>query len=346
MTPAHNFPRLCLIGLVTFLLSGASAWAADCRLDSVVCKEGLASDSHYVAGQTTIMPCKTFAGESACLTDIGQTCWGNRKTYTCIKPNSVNYCQPFIDAQPQCWQTGSRCSQMDTLFDSGCMKHLQTWRCDDPSRPTPSDTLRLSDTYTLVSSDYDPAPCQSLDDSPSCSIAESQCVSTSPDTPLPPGIDPSQAAPDDCYRKQNTYACLTGQTDSSECDGYASNPDCTQQSSTCSDTFGNQCVLEQRTYQCMSRPPQTNTVTDCSGQLFCQNGHCFDTGYTNDTDFAQAMALMEAAREAGVYGEFGDGVSIFSGAESKCRIKLFGLANCCKKSSSGGGYSNSTNLKH
>jgi conjugal transfer mating pair stabilization protein TraN len=232
---------------------------------------------------------------------------------------------------------------MDTLFNSGCMRHLQTWRCDDPSKPTPGNTLRLSDTYTLISSDYDPGPCQSLDDNPNCLIAESRCVSTSPDTPLPPGIDPSRVAPDNCYQKQNTYACLTGKTDTSECDGYSSNPDCTLQSKTCDadDVFNGNCTLEQQTYKCVSQPAKTNTVTDCSGQLFCQNGNCFDTGYTNDPDFARTMGIIEAAREAGVYGEYGNETSIFSGADSRCRIKLFGLANCCKKSSGGGSFSNS-----
>jgi conjugal transfer mating pair stabilization protein TraN len=46
---------------------------------------------------------------------------------------------------------------------------------------------------------------------------------------------------------------------------------------------------------------------------------------------------MEAAREAGVYGAE---TEIFKGFDSRCRIKLFGLANCCKKSSGGGGFSN------
>lgn len=298
MPSPPNFPWLRLVGLAALLFTSASAWAADCRLESVVCKEGLASDSRYVAGKTTVMPCKTIGGDSVCLTDIGQTCWGNRKTYTCIKPNSVNYCQPFVDAQPQCWQTGSQCSQMDTLFNSGCMRHLQTWRCNDPSMPTPGNTLRLSDTYTLLSSDYDPGPCQSQDNNPNCLIAESQCVSTSPDTPLPPGIDPSQVAPDDCYRKQNTYACLTGRTDSSECDGYAANPDCEKQSSRCmddadDDVINGQCLYEEQTYRCLSKPPQTNTAIDCSGQMFCLNGDCFDTGYTNDTDFALTMGYLE-----------------------------------------------------
>ena len=46
---------------------------------------------------------------------------------------------------------------------------------------------------------------------------------------------------------------------------------------------------------------------------------------------------MEAAREAGVYGSE---TEIFKGFDSRCRIKLFGLSNCCKKSSGGGSFSN------
>lgn len=322
-----------------FLLTG-SAWAADCRLDSVVCKEGLSSDPHYVEGQTLVVPCKTIGGYSVCLSEIGKTCWGKHKSYTCLKPNSVNYCQPFIDAQPACWQTNSECAQMDTLFTTGCMKYAQTWRCSDSSVPTPSNTIRLSDSYTLLSSNYDPGPCQSLADNANCSIAQSQCVSTEPSSPLPPGIDPSQVAPDGCYMQQDTYTCLTGRSDSSECDGFASNPNCTLQStSQCDpdDLINGNCLFEQRQYRCMSQPPKTSTVTDCLGQLFCQNGNCFDKGYPADTDFARSMALLEAAREAGVYGSE---TEVFSGFDSRCKIKLFGLANCCKKSGGGGGMSN------
>ena len=46
---------------------------------------------------------------------------------------------------------------------------------------------------------------------------------------------------------------------------------------------------------------------------------------------------MEAAREAGVYGSEAE---VFKGFDSRCKIKLFGLANCCKKSGGGGGMSN------
>lgn len=304
------------------------AFAGDCRKIGSVCVDST--------------PCKTVSGQQVCLSQFGLSCWEYEDTYTCLKPNSVNYCQPFVNAQPACWQTSSQCSKMDTLFNSGCMRYVQTWRCGNSSMPTPPNTIRLNDTYTLVSSNYDASPCSSLSGNTNCQIAESRCIQTTPDSPLPPGINPAQVAPDGCYKKQETYACFTGRTDTSECDGYASNPNCTLQStSSCDpdDMINGTCAYTERTYRCMSQPPKTSTVTDCSGQFFCQDGKCFDKGYENDPDFARSMALMEAAREAGTYMD-PNSMEIFKGFDSRCKIKLFGLANCCKKSAKGAGYSN------
>ena len=171
-----------------------SVFAAECRLSGSVCVD--------------TSPSKKISGVSVTLAEVGG-CWEYEDTYTCIKPNAVNYCQPFVNAQPQCWQTYSQCAQMDTLFNSGCMKFTQTWRCNDQTMPTPVNTIRLDDTYTLLSSDFDPGPCASLASNPSCQIAESTCMSTTPPS-LPPGITTSQVAPDGCYQKQNVYACFTG----------------------------------------------------------------------------------------------------------------------------------------
>lgn len=292
-------------------------------------------------------PCKAISGVQVCLTgatipsggiSAGIDCWKYQDTYKCLEPNAVDYCQPFSSLQPQCWQTNSTCAQTDTTFNTGCMKYQQTWRCNDANLATPANTVVLDDTYTLVSSGYDAGQCLGVADNPNCAIAESKCTSTTPPV-LPVGISATDVAPDGCYEKVETYACTTGATNNSECDGYANNADCTVQSSYCDpeDKAGKICLMEQQTYQCMSVPPKTTTVTDCSGQLYCQGGGCFDQGYPNDSEFARSMALMEAAREAGTYGSE---ISIFSGTDSRCRIKIFGLVNCCKKSSGGGGFSN------
>lgn len=284
-------------------------------------------------------PCKTVSGTQVCLANYGLTCWEYEDTYSCLKPNAVNYCQPFIDAQPACWQTSSVCDKWDTTFGTGCMQYTQTWRCGDASKPTPTNTIKLNDTYTLVSSDYDAAACTAQSQNTNCQLAESKCTSTTPATPLPPGISPSTAAPDGCFEKQNTYVCLTGQTDASECSKYSSNPNCTVKSSTCdpSDIVAGQCTYQRSTYQCMTSPESTKTITDCSGQQFCSGGSCFDRGYSGDKDFGQTMAALEIQRQAGVYG---DPQNIFGGEDSRCSVKLEGLSNCCKAQGGGSGYSN------
>lgn len=312
-------------GAVAVLLSGwlLVAQAADCKRSESICVDA--------------SPSKTISGVTVTLAEVGG-CWEFEDTYTCLKPDAVNYCQPLIELQPRCWQTSSRCAQMDTVLGSGCMRYAQTWQCGDPSMPTPSGTIRLDEAYTLVSSQYDPGPCQSLSGNANCQIAESTCVSSTP-PPLPTGIPVGDVAPDGCFERQDTYACYTGRTDTSECDALSSNPLCSLLSSTCTsgDSLAGQCAIEQQSFRCVSVPERNEVTTDCSGQTFCLNGQCFDRGYPNDPDFARTMALLETAREAGVYGSE---TEIFGGTDASCRIRLFGLANCCKKSSGGESFSN------
>ncbi|NJL50763.1 MAG: conjugal transfer protein TraN [Blastochloris sp.] len=83
-----------------------------------------------------------------------------------------------------------------------------------------------------------------------------------------------------------------------------------------------------------AKPRRAQTQqTVCDQRSFCQGGsNCFDTSNPPDQDFGRAMASMEAAREAGVYGA---DLTLFKGAEERCRKKLFGLVDCCKKGGGG-----------
>ena len=201
--------RFFHLAFLSVLLGSRLASAADCQKTGSVCVDAT--------------PCRTIAGQSVCLSQFGLSCWEYEDSYTCLKPEGVNYCQPLADAG--CWQTGSTCIERDTLLHSGCMKHQQTWRCDNPAQPTPANTIKLAETYTLISSDYDPGPCASLGGNTNCQLAESVCVQDVPDTPLPAGIDTKQVAPDGCYKKENRYVCLTGSSDS-DCLRYMNDSKC------------------------------------------------------------------------------------------------------------------------
>lgn len=220
------------------------------------------------------------------------------------------------------------------------MEYTQTWRCGDPTKPTPTNTTALADTYTLVSSDYDAAACKPLSENTNCTIAEQKCTSTTAPT-LPTGISGSSVAPDGCYEKTNYYTCLTGVTDTSDCTDFSSNPKCSLESKVCkaTDKVAGKCTYETSSYRCETSPAGTKNVTDCAGKMFCSGGSCYDTGYTADKDFGKAIAIMEAQREGGVYG---DQNNLFGGEKAKCGVKLFGLSNCCKAKGGGGGYSNNS----
>jgi len=185
--------RRLLLMLVAALASMGLASAGDCMKTGSVCLDST--------------PCRMVSGQQVCLAQYGLSCWEYEDSYTCIKPDAVNYCQPLVNSQPQCWQSNSQCSQMDTLLGTGCMRLTQTWRCNDPSKPTPANTIRLDSAYTLVSSQYNTSACSAP--GPNCSLAENKCVQTTPDSPLPAGIDPATVAPDGCYKRQSTYACYT-----------------------------------------------------------------------------------------------------------------------------------------
>src|SRR5262249_24403469 len=58
-----------------------------------------------------------------------------------------------------------------------------------------------------------------------------------------------------------------------------------------------------------------------------------NTAYAPDADFAKAVTGLEAQREAGKYLD-PNSLQVFRGTDDRCRKKLAGLVNCCKK---GGG---------
>jgi conjugal transfer mating pair stabilization protein TraN len=198
--------------------------------------------------------------------------------------------------------------------------------------------------HVLVSSDYDMSVCGQWHNNPNYEYVGSECVSKVPPFPLPPEISLADVAPDGCFTQKRGYVGLTGVEDHTECLIFDNDPECTYQSdAACQQTvtINEQqiCVDQERIYSCRTAPSMDSTFLDCSGQKFCINGNCFNTGHQNDTDFAQAMSLVEATREAGVYLNENTW-RIFDGDRGKCRIKLGGIMNCCSGSSGGSTFNN------
>lgn len=76
---------------------------------------------------------------------------------------------------------------------------------------------------------------------------------------------------------------------------------------------------------------------DCPDDAFCLGEVCFSTAYLQDADFSQAMAVMEATRQAGIYLD-PETLQVFQGEGNRCRDRLFN--NCCSADASGAGMTN------
>ncbi|TWI69299.1 conjugal transfer mating pair stabilization protein TraN [Pseudoduganella lurida] len=134
-----------------------------------------------------------------------------------------------------------------------------------------------------------------------------------------------------CWQRTTEYGCIEPAiTDGC---GVLRAQGCREGAVHCSQsaTVGGQpvCLTEQHEYACQAGGGQASTVSDCSGQQYCIDGNCFDTGTPPDGDFRQAVAMMEAGREAGVYLDQ-DSLRLFRGEERRCSKTV--LQNCCKGS--------------
>lgn len=146
----------------------------------------------------------------------------------------------------------------------------------------------------------------------------------------------------DCWRYEATFICQSANY-VDDCQPLVDRG-CSQVGSTCLDTSPQgACMLFEQTYQCRVSSGSTSTITNCGSQQFCMDGHCFDTAYAPDADFAKAVAGLEVEREAGKYVD-PNSLVVFQGYDNRCRKKLFGLVNCCKGAGSSGSLLNNLNL--
>jgi conjugal transfer mating pair stabilization protein TraN len=93
-----------LLAMLFVITLAGQATAGDCRLASSTCVDSAAS--------------KTISGIVVTLAQVGG-CWEYQDTYTCLKPEAIDYCAALATAG--CGQIGSTCS--DAAFN-GTLQHL------------------------------------------------------------------------------------------------------------------------------------------------------------------------------------------------------------------------------
>lgn len=176
-----------------------------------------------------------------------------------------------------------------------------------------------------------------------CSRTSSVCTDATP-SKLFQGVSVTVSQVGGCWSYDDTYQCRSATT-VNDCQALRDRG-CAQIGSACveRDDAGT-CVMYEQKYQCTDKPETYTDKTVCDKSAFCQDGGtgCFDTSAPPDKDFAQAAVMMEAAREAGVYGVDPDKIEIFKGYMEECSIKVLGgstLKSCCKSSGGGQSYTN------
>jgi hypothetical protein len=265
-------------------------------------------------------PCKLdSSGATVCLAGVTPpagglnstaTCWSYQDDYSCIAENHVDYCSA-IKATQGCALVSSTCDS--TAFDGSCNQYTRRYQCTNVTASTGTPTVvELNTSYTIRSNTLDTSQCASLASSGNCVHAATTCTDSTPCkiinglqvclstvSPLPAG---AQSSGDSCWTRSEDYTCA-GSTLTNDCQPLIDRG-CTPVSSQCVDPLpSGGCDMSERTYSCPASPATQSQRTVCDQRSFCQGGsNCFDTSNPADQDFGKAMASMEAAREAGVYG--------------------------------------------
>ncbi|ENG7912459.1 conjugal transfer protein TraN [Acinetobacter baumannii] len=139
-----------------------------------------------------------------------------------------------------------------------------------------------------------------------------------------------------CWNTTKTYSCQENGTTVSDCRPLLEKG-CSQIGSVCTskDAKGT-CLTYSQKYQCEKTPAKEEQQTICV-DVDCVDGKCLEKAADKkDEDFAQAVTMMEAAREAGVYAEkdYRNTLRLFVGEENQCTVKVLAGSNimsCCKE---------------
>lgn len=163
-----------------------------------------------------------------------------------------------------------------------------------------------------------------------CQRDSSVCADSAPQTRIINDYPVTRS----CWAYANKFSCVDNNSVSDCAQSFVG--DCVQngpQQCIDYDTFFNPpvCTAYQTSFRCKQADAVYETVADCGGLN------------PSDQDFARTVTFLEAGREAGAYLDPAT-MKVFNGADSRCKRKLFGLVNCCKRAGSGTGSLNNLNV--
>lgn len=218
-----------------------------------------AAPSNCIQNSSTCVdntPCKTIAGETVCLADMGETCWKYTNNFTCLKEAAEIQCNPLVALMPDCWQTSSTCVASNP--DGSCFTYRQNWQCKDWAMATPPSAVKLPDTITYVSDKINTSACDAFIKN-GCSQTAETCIEPA-ETRLISGIPVTK----DCWKWSRTYVC--SHTSASDCLPLETDTGCKLQSTTCTSTNPDgSCALYAKSFTCTDGTLTASASSECGG---------------------------------------------------------------------------------
>ncbi|MDD5332877.1 MAG: type-F conjugative transfer system mating-pair stabilization protein TraN [Rhodoferax sp.] len=275
---------------------------------------------------------------------IGTQSGNNILTWT---GSGDNYSSSYLD-EPTCYAPSATYSSyfgydvtgilQSTYWTVSSQRPIKGWRVNPAYGPIAQMTLGYDRPRTAVVEtdqwdDQCPTLSQGNGTSTRCEVAGAARCVDGPATKSIDGVPVTRA----CWRYETPLSCPQG-AGSNECAPLIA-AGCTPASTACRQMNATTgvCEVTENSYTCPVALGTNMTASNCPANVFCLAGSCFNTSYTNDSDFARSMSFMEAAREAGVYLDT-DNLQVFKGEANSCRDRLF--TNCCAADASGAGMSN------
>ena len=183
-----------------------------------------------------------------------------------------------------------------TYWTASSQRPVIGWRINPAYGPIAQMTLGYDRPRTAVAeTEQSDDPCPTLSQGrhqlPLRSGRGSRCVD-GPATKRIDGVAVTRA----CWRYETPLSCTQG-AGVNECAPLVA-AGCTPASTACRQVNATTgaCDVTENSYTCPVPPSATVTATNCPANVFCLAGSCFNTSYTNDSDFARLMSFMEAAR--------------------------------------------------
>ena len=247
---------------------------------------------------------------------IYATCWSYKEIYRCRDTRETSTCKA-LEENEKCSLISTTCDE--TADDGTCAKETRHFECQASSDDVFEEKAEFEGETKTETDTVEVSNCSELIADGSCRKEKETCL---------------KEADGKCVKTEVAFACGTTSgeaTTINDCTEFEANSKCTLASEECLGTDASGvCSMKTRRYVCEKGASEI-TLGEVCDETLCIGEACEEIkNDTNAENFLQSAAILEIAREAGVYGSAAN-EEVFKGLASSCSVKAAGFS-CCRKS--------------